>query len=249
MKMYSPNKITTSQSRTKWEDLIKDKIAARQSTEQGVTKTASTKQAVKVAEGSNEKDEAPSSGQLDVEPLHQTGESTPVADKKSDGKGEAKKEDKSASTVVAEKKEAGKVPDAFKEHQFKKKDAKEGDDKEKKDDKKDEKKEASAKCEACGSCPCEKGCKKAAAAQQIKQAEGEKKGKGDEGKDSGQPAWEGKKENVNDPKVEGEKKDASTENKKFIRIANLDSKTKTWLKDYWKNLYPAEYVDAMIQDK
>jgi hypothetical protein len=50
-----------------------------------------------------------------------------------------------------------------------------------------------------------------------------------------------------------EKKDSSEEKKaessRFIRIANLDSKTKNEWKSYFKKLYPSAYVDAMFADK
>jgi hypothetical protein len=35
---------------------------------------------------------------------------------------------------------------------------------------------------------------------------------------------------------------------KFVKIAKLNDKTKNWLREYWKNLYPAEYVDMMLKD-
>jgi hypothetical protein len=70
------------------------------------------------------------------------------------------------------------------------------------------------------------------------------KKEGDEAETSGQPQAEAKLQN--NPQKPDEKK-ASTP--KFVKIAKLDPKTKAWLKDYWTNLYPAEYVDAMIQDQ
>lgn len=36
---------------------------------------------------------------------------------------------------------------------------------------------------------------------------------------------------------------------KMVRIANLDAKTKSEWKAYWKKLYPTAYVDAMFADK
>lgn len=53
----------------------------------------------------------------------------------------------------------------------------------------------------------------------------------------------------------GEAKEESKEESKeasarqFVRIANLDSKTKNEWKKYWNNLYPTEYVEAMFADK
>lgn len=50
-----------------------------------------------------------------------------------------------------------------------------------------------------------------------------------------------------EPKAE-EKKEASAP-KKYVKIANLDSKTKSEWKNYWKKIYPSSYVDAMFADK
>jgi hypothetical protein len=44
-----------------------------------------------------------------------------------------------------------------------------------------------------------------------------------------------------------EKKEASSP--AYVKIANLDSKTKNEWKTYWKKLYPAAYVEAMFADK
>jgi len=153
----------------------------------------------------------------------------------------------------------------------------------------------------------------------VKKAESKEK---DEADSSGQPEWEGKQENVNDPKVPDEKDAASEEtvkkasgsneddcapssgqldveplhqkgeseapgditcenkkteatgkkssnveakeeakedekedktasvgtNGKFVRVSKLNDKTRSWLREYWLNLYPADYVDAMLAD-
>ena len=58
-----------------------------------------------------------------------------------------------------------------------------------------------------------------------------------------------------DKKSDGKKKNMkkeecySSSSAKFVRIANLDEKTKSEWKNYWKKLYPSEYVDAMFADK
>jgi len=46
-----------------------------------------------------------------------------------------------------------------------------------------------------------------------------------------------------------ETKEAEKTSPRFVKIANLDGKSKAWLLDYWKNLYPAEYAEAMVADK
>lgn len=35
----------------------------------------------------------------------------------------------------------------------------------------------------------------------------------------------------------------------FVKVSNLDEKSKSWLDTYWKNLYPSAFVDAMLADK
>ena len=93
---------------------------------------------------------------------------------------------------------------------------------------------------------------------------------------SGQPEAEGKL--TNDPKVEKEaktidkkedeieiekkdkdkKEEVKAENKetktavkekKYVKLANLDEKSKSFLREYWLKQYPAEFVDAMLADK
>ena len=80
-----------------------------------------------------------------------------------------------------------------------------------------------------------------------------KETKGDEAESSGQLDPEPLHQ-----KGESQKPSAVTvENKKieaakaptFVKVAKLDSKTKSMLKAYWDNLYPAEYVDAMLTDQ
>jgi len=75
----------------------------------------------------------------------------------------------------------------------------------------------------------------------------------DEAESSGQLDGE-----PNHQKGESEKpSDVTGENKKteakasptYVKVAKLNPKTKTMLMSYWKNLYPAEYVDAMLTDQ
>ena len=205
-------------------------------------KTATTKIA--------EQEEADSSGQLDVEPLHQEGESTTMPKAGPSAKKEGKDEKSAAATKEpdqegpdsgqpkaegtekftnnvkfdsndipkeekggseeAETKEAGKLPDALKEHQFKSKtdtDAKE-EEKEAKveEDKKEETKEAQ--------------CKKT-----------------DEDEEEEKEA-----------KVEEEKEAKITE-KQFVKVANLDEKNRRFLIEYWRQQYGDDYVNAMVAEK
>lgn len=64
---------------------------------------------------------------------------------------------------------------------------------------------------------------------------------------SGDGSEGSKKSETNKEESSGESKQASRS--RMVRIANLDSKTKNEWKNYWKKLYPSEYVDAMFADK
>jgi hypothetical protein len=56
------------------------------------------------------------------------------------------------------------------------------------------------------------------------------------------------KTDSSDNKEEKKDKEASTQ-EKFVRLAKLDGTTRNWLKEYWKNIFPAEYVELMLQEK
>ena len=45
------------------------------------------------------------------------------------------------------------------------------------------------------------------------------------------------------------KKDKKAATSSLVKIAKLDDKTRSFLKTYWLNLYPAEYVDAMLSEQ
>jgi len=74
----------------------------------------------------------------------------------------------------------------------------------------------------------------------------------DEADSSGQLAGEPnhqKGESVKPSAVTGENKKTEASSPTFVKVAKLDAKTRTMLKSYWNNLYPAEYVDAMLTDQ
>jgi hypothetical protein len=58
---------------------------------------------------------------------------------------------------------------------------------------------------------------------------------------------DGAKSDGEKPKEEKEACYANSTN--MVKIANLDAKTKSEWKAYWKKLYPSEYVEAMFADK
>ena len=170
--------------------------------EQLAIKTASTKETVKVAKPEvkdekvevkdettkavkAEKGQGPSSGQLDVEPLHQKGEST------NQPKGsDAGEKEKPVSSGQPEAE--GKLTN---------------DPKVEKEAKTIDKKED--------------------------EIEIEKKDKD-------------KKEEV---KAENKETKTAVKEKKYVKLANLDEKSKSFLREYWLKQYPAEFVDAMLADK
>jgi hypothetical protein len=59
----------------------------------------------------------------------------------------------------------------------------------------------------------------------------------------------GKSKGTSDKKEDSkeEKKEASTV--QTIKLAKLDGKTRDFLKTYWSNLYPSEYVEFMLSEK
>jgi len=83
-----------------------------------------------------------------------------------------------------------------------------------------------------------------------KKEEGKKGGKVDKevGPDSGQPAAEAKLVNCPEVKEEPYGKSAKVESK-FEKLAKLGPKTRSFLKEYWMTLYPAEYVEAMLSEE
>jgi len=243
---FITNRIRTGGTKT-FEDFVKDYKDSMK------IKTAFAEEVVKTAE----QEEAESSGQLDVEPLHQTGESTtmpkngPSAKKdeslgstskvvkekdEADSSGQPEAEGKLVNDPKVEKeaevKEAGELPEHLKEYQFKSKDDKDGEDKDGEDkdgedDDTDEKKEAG------------------------KTERGKRDGTGpfkdsfqNKNKDKGKRKQDGEK----CPNEKDDDKEASSE-VKFIKVANLDSKNKSFLLKYWTKLFGADYANAMLAEK
>jgi hypothetical protein len=194
-----------------------------------------------------EQDEAEGSGQLEVEPHHQKGESTTMPKNGPKGKKEAvvddsKEEEKESKVDSSEEEEKeSKADDTEEEEKESKADDTEEEEKESeaKDEEKKDLKEAATKgnCSDCGKpnflCECkseEKDCKASA--------------KCDCGCDNC-PDCECKSCSASSKK---NTKVAKTP-KKYVKVANLDSKSKSWLDAYWKQLYPPQYVEAMLADK
>ena len=202
MKLYT-NKISTGKSQ-RFEDFV------RKYQEGNKIKTAS----VKVAE---EKDEADSSGQLDVEPLHQEGESTtmpkngPSAKKDSGSKEKVAEKEKDEADSSGQPEAEGKLVN----------DPKVPTKEEKGGSAEEEVKKAGIKgnCSKCGkpNFLCKGKCS-------------------------------GEESDDDDKKEDKEDKEAS-KTVKFVKIANLDDKNKSFLKEYWRQLFGDDYANALIADK
>ena len=227
---FISNKISVGKTKS-FEDICKEYVAKKNAN----VKTAS----VKVAEA----DEAEGSGQLEVEPLHQEGESTnqdSVAGGKSDGDGgkaptktsdeecedsgqpKAEGSEKFTNDPKVEADASAPVKVAEEDKEDKEEDV---DVEAKTDEDEAETKEAGVKgnCAKCSKpnflCQCDKS-----------------ESDSDEKEDAG----------------EKEDKEASAKTSvkvAFTKIANLTAAEKTRLGKYWKNIYPDAFVDALLQDK
>ena len=220
------NKISTGKP-GRFEDFVKSFKASQ-------IKTAS----VKVAE---EQEEGKSSGQLDVEPLHQEGESTTMpkagpSAKKDDGKKEA-----TADTDPEKEGEDSGQPKAEGSEKFTN-DPKVPSKEEKGGSAKSKAKVAGKGCGKCNCepCECDKGKTKEAALEDLPQAVQDK--------------IKGKKTDC-DGDADGSTKEDCEEEKEaskatqFVKWANLDSKNKSFLTTYWRQLFGDDYVNALVADK
>lgn len=77
---------------------------------------------------------------------------------------------------------------------------------------------------------------------------------------SGQPQWEGKPENNNDPEMPNEKNTKASADdhlKKiqaklegsFVKVSKLSPEMKKETREYWRALYGDDYADAMVSDQ
>lgn len=258
MKFYT-NRISTAKAKS-FDDIVKE-YQEKQKKEE--VKMASARTAVKTAE---EAEEAESSGQLDVEPLHQEGESTtmpkagPSAKKEDNEGGKSGKAAKADTDPEKEGEDSGQ-PKAEGSEKLTNdpkvlEDAKGGSTQQKT-------KTAGSTCQECGQ-PCDKckctNCKCASCTEAKKTAaledlpeevQNKIKGKKDEDTEEKEAEVEDKDEEEKEAETDTEekaeeKKEASV---KFVKIANLNEKNKNFLRTYWTKLYGADYVNAMLADK
>lgn len=214
--LFVTNKISTGDAKKTMKDIVEEITNKKR------TKTASADEGVKVAEQSEEV----SSGQLDVEPLHQEGEST--------NQDAGKPKEKASSSETSQKEEVSSgQPEAEGKLVNDPKVEKEAETEE-------ETKEAQSKLDAI--------MDKVRNGEELTDDEktllataidASKSNDEDEDKD----------EDKDEETKEADTKEQKQEKVAFVKIANLDEKTKSWLRDYWSQLYPPEYVDAMLADK
>lgn len=203
---FQTNRINTGASKS-FSDLVSDYQNKKQA--------SSKKSLVKTAEASE--DEGPSSGQLEVEPLHQNS-----------GKEEDSKESKDVKKAESEADEA----DSSGQTEW------EGEDKNNNDPE-------------AGEYHDEKMASEESATSKTKEANldnlGDSKAKPFGKKDDSD---EGKEdEDKTDKEDEDKECTAKDESVKFTKIANLDDKSKKWLKEFFSMIYMPEYADAMVADK
>ena len=237
---FISNKISVGKAKS-FEDICQEYVAKKNAS----VKTASTEAEVKVAEA----DEAEGSGQLEVEPLHQEGESTDQ-EKVTGGKcscdGEGKEAGAAPMKAADEEGESSGQPEAEGKEELNNDPY---DDPKVKADADAEVKVAEAKCENCDCYPCT--CKEADT--DSKEAEGEEKeASTKEAAIEDLPeAVQNKIKGKDGEEDEGEDKEASADETvkvAFTKIANLTPEEKTRLGKYWKNIYPDAFVDALLAD-
>ena len=236
------NRISTGKEK-RFEDFIADFKSKRN------IKTAS----VKTAE---EQEEADSSGQLDVEPLHQNGESTTMPKA-----GPSAKKDDGAKAAKAD-------TDPEKEGKDSGQPKWEGQQKNVNDPEEPTEKGGSAKAKTkvaghCSKCEeteeeCTCGCKDCTAAKKVEvkiagiKGNCSKCGKPNflcKGKCSGDSDGDNDGSTEESEKKEDKKEEKDASSVKFVKVANLDPKNKSFLKDYWRQLFGDDYANAIIADK
>lgn len=187
----------------------------------GRNKTANANATVKTAE--KEPDEAETSGQPQAEAKLVN------HPKKEEGKAQSSGADNSEAETSGQPQAEAKLvnhPKVVEQSAKTKTSTKEA----KKEDKKEE------ECEECKQKPC------ICAEKKVETKEAGKDNSANFGDKKAKPF--GKKDEEKDE----EKKDAAAK-PHFTRIAKLNNETRSWLKDYWRNLYPADYVDAMLAER
>jgi len=238
MKLYT-NKVSTGKS-TSWNDFVA-KFTNSDGSKEKMVKTAAV-----------ESDEAPSSGQLDVEPLHQKGESekpSAVDGKNKKLKAEDEVEIKEAKLEADEVVEydAGKTEAKLVNHPKVEEETKEA-----------EKEEVEIK-EARnqdGTGPAGEGpgtgrglgkCTDEEKKEQNDKDDKDDDDKDDDDKDDGLTASQ--KKNLPQALQDAIAKKKASGESLYVKVANLDDKSKQVMRAYWGKIWPSEFINAIIADK
>lgn len=246
---FITNRICTGKGK-KFEDFVRELSNPKETVKTASAATPVVKKA--------EQEEAESSGQLKVEPLHQKGESTempkkgPKAKKEGD---EAPAKEKEAKVVKQD--EQGKDSKQPKwEGEQKNNNEPEVDKETKGGAAKTEVKVAEENCKECGKpcgeCKCE-DCKCASCTKTKKVAE-TKKAALEDLPQAVQDKIKGKKdgdadEEEKDDKEASKKVDKNATAHHWVKISNLDTKNKGFLRKFWRQLFNEDYVNALLADK
>ena len=219
--MFITNRISTGKGRS-FDEIVADFRAKEE------VKTASAGPEVKTAE----QEEADSSGQLDVEPLHQEGESTTMPKNGPSAKTEGKEKEKAAKADTDPEKEG-------EDSEQPKWEGKQENNNEPKVE--EEAKGGSAKAET-----------KEAALEDLPQEVQDKiKGKDSSDEEDNEEEAEEKEDETSDEEAKEEEKEEkeAKEEIKFVKVANLNAKNKEFLRKFWTKLYGEDYVNALLADK
>ena len=259
---FITNKISTGKAKS-FDDIIKEYQKSKM-------KVASSTATVKTAE----QDEADSSGQLDVEPLHQTGESTTMPKAGPSAKTEGKDNEKAAKADTCPEKEGddseqpkweGKQENNNKPEVLE--DAKGGSANAKTkeaaledlpqavQDKIKGKKTDDACDDDDKNDKDDKDCSAEKNEEDEEKKESEVKDEDEEKKEAGcecekcncDPCECKDSKCAEKEEEDEEKKEASST--KFVKIANLNAKNKGFIREYWTKLYGEDSVSALLADK
>lgn len=220
---FIENKISTSSNNQSWIDYVQ-KITGPKT-----IKTASVKVAEEEKKESKEsKDQGPSSGQLDVEPLHQTGESVkPSAVTEKNKKTEAESVSQVKEAEKSEKKDEQVTCDCGKTEA-----------KLTNDPKVEDKKEATSVATV----------KVAEDKEEDKKDEDKKDSKDEDKKDNDGGLTDAQKKLPEALQNAIKNKKALSE-VKFIRLANLKAEEKSKVAKFYNKYWPKGFIDALLSDK
>ena len=85
------------------------------------------------------------------------------------------------------------------------------------------------------------------AVEEVKEASSEETE--EEVKEEVEEVKEASSEETEEEETEEEEEIVEASAAKWVKVANLDGKSKDWLRKYYSNVWPSEFVDALLADK